>query len=342
MVHRDYAIIYVNHLKGMKTMDKIFASKLKCGDEIRVISPSSSIERVGGFEDNLISKKRLEDLGFKVTFGKHILENDSLYSSSINSRIFDIHEAFSDKNVKGVLTTIGGLNCNELLPYIEWDLIKQNPKMFIGYSDTTSLHNAIRAKTGLITYYGPSYSSFKMDELQEFQTQSWINAMKNKNYVLEPSDLWTSDLWFDKTITRSPKKTKWKIYNHGEAKGVITGGNIQTYNLQAGTNFLPEVEAPILFLELSEGGMPLEFSRYLAQILEIHTDISGLVIGRFPTDTEISEEKLHYILDKFPILKTVPVVYDVDFGHTQPIFTFPLGGVAEISTDSMVIQILQG
>ncbi len=324
------------------TMDKIFASKLKYGDEIRVISPSSSIERVGGFENNIISKIRLEDLGFKVTFGRHILENDRLYSSSINSRLSDIHEAFSDENVKAILTTIGGLNCNELLPYIDWNLIKQNPKMFIGYSDTTSLHNAIRAKTGLVTYYGPSYSSFKMDELQEFQTQSWIKAMKNKNYTLEPSDLWTSDLWFDKSITGSPKKTKWKIYNHGEVKGVITGGNIQTYNLQAGTKFLPEVESPILFLELSEGGIPLEFSRYLAQILEIHTDVSGLVIGRFPTDTEISEEILYYILDKFPILKTIPVIYDVDFGHTQPIFTFPLGGIAEISTDPMVIQISQG
>lgn len=342
MVLYSYNTTYVNYLKVTNTMDKIFASKLKYGDEIRVISPSSSIERVGGFEDNIISKIRLEDLGFKVTFGRHILENDRLYSSSINSRLSDIHEAFSDENVKAILTTIGGLNCNELLPYIDWNLIKQNPKMFIGYSDTTSLHNAIRAKTGLVTYYGPSYSSFKMDELQEFQTQSWIKAMKNKNYTLEPSDLWTSDLWFDKSITRSPKKTKWKIYNHGEVKGVITGGNIQTYNLQAGTKFLPEVESPILFLELSEGGIPLEFSRYLAQILEIHTDVFGLVIGRFPTDTEISEEILYYILDKFPILKTIPVIYDVDFGHTQPIFTFPLGGIAEISTDPMVIQISQG
>lgn len=342
MVLYSYNTTYVNYLKVTNTMDKIFASKLKYGDEIRVISPSSSIERVGGFEDNIISKIRLEDLGFKVTFGRHILENDRLYSSSINSRLSDIHEAFSDENVKAILTTIGGLNCNELLPYIDWNLIKQNPKMFIGYSDTTSLHNAIRAKTGLVTYYGPSYSSFKMDELQEFQTQSWIKAMKNKNYTLEPSDLWTSDLWFDKSITRSPKKTKWKIYNHGEVKGVITGGNIQTYNLQAGTKFLPEVESPILFLELSEGGIPLEFSRYLAQILEIHTDVSGLVIGRFPTDTEISEEILYYILDKFPILKTIPVIYDVDFGHTQPIFTFPLGGIAEISTDPMGIQISQG
>ncbi|WP_285121396.1 S66 family peptidase [Lactococcus petauri] len=323
-------------------MDKIFASKLKYGDEIRVISPSSSIKRVGGFKDNLISKKRLENLGFKVTFGDHILENDNLYSSSISSRVSDIHDAFSDKNVKAILTTIGGLNCNELLSYIDWDLIKRNPKMFIGYSDTTSLHNAIRAKTGLITYYGPAYSSFKMNELQEFQTQSWIKAMKNKNYILEPSDLWTSDLWFDKSVPRNPKKTVWKIYNHGEAKGVITGGNIQTYNLQAGTKFLPQVESPILFLELAEGGVPLDFSRYLAQILEIHTDISGLVIGRFPTDTEISEETLHYLLDKFPILKTVPVVYDVDFGHTQPILTIPLGGEVKISTDPIVIQILQG
>ncbi|WP_338998031.1 S66 peptidase family protein [Lactococcus formosensis] len=266
----------------------------------------------------------------------------ALFRYSIAKSIAFLCSAFPYENVKAILTTIGGLNCNELLPYIDWNLIKQNPKMFIGYSDTTSLHNAIRAKTGLVTYYGPSYSSFKMDELQEFQTQSWIKAMKNKNYKLEPSDLWTSDLWFDKSITRSPQKTKWKIYNHGEVKGVITGGNIQTYNLQAGTKFLPEVESPILFLELSEGGIPLEFSRYLAQILEIHTDVSGLVIGRFPTDTEISEEILYYILDKFPILKTIPVIYDVDFGHTQPIFTFPLGGIAEISTDPMVIQISQG
>lgn len=210
MVLYSYNTNYVNYLKVTNTMDKIFASKLKYGDEIRVISPSSSIERVGGFEDNIISKIRLEDLGFKVTFGRHILENDRLYSSSINSRLSDIHEAFSDENVKAILTTIGGLNCNELLPYIDWNLIKQNPKMFIGYSDTTSLHNAIRAKTGLVTYYGPSYSSFKMDELQEFQTQSWIKAMKNKNYTLEPSDLWTSDLWFDKSITRSPKKQNGK------------------------------------------------------------------------------------------------------------------------------------
>lgn len=213
MVLYSYNTTYVNYLKVTNTMDKIFASKLKYGDEIRVISPSSSIERVGGFEDNIISKIRLEDLGFKVTFGRHILENDRLYSSSINSRLSDIHEAFSDENVKAILTTIGGLNCNELLPYIDWNLIKQNPKMFI-----------------------------------------------------------------------------------------------------AGTKFLPEVESPILFLELSEGGIPLEFSRYLAQILEIHTDVSGLVIGRFPTDTEISEEILYYILDKFPILKTIPVIYDVDFG----------------------------
>lgn len=197
-------------------------------------------------------------------------------------------------------------------------------------------------KLGLLLITALPYSSFKMNELQEFQTQSWIKAMKNKNYILEPSDLWTSDLWFDKSVPRNPKKTVWKIYNHGEAKGVITGGNIQTYNLQAGTKFLPQVESLILFLELAEGGVPLDFSRYLAQILQIHTDIKGLVIGRFPTDTEISEATLHYLLDKFPILKTVPVIYDVDFGHTQPIFTFPLGGVAEISTDSMVIQILQG
>ncbi|MCT4413348.1 S66 family peptidase [Leuconostoc pseudomesenteroides] len=299
--------------------------KLKKGDEIRIISPSSSMERVGGFEENLIAKQRLENLGFKVTFGKYILENDEFYSSSIASRVSDFHDAFSDKNVKAIMTTIGGFNSNELLTHIDWDIVRSNPKMFFGYSDTTSLHNAIRAMTHQITYYGPCYSSFKMDELQEYQTAEWLKASLNDSFKLEPSDVWTSDLWFDTTLPRHPLVNKWKAYNSGEATGISTGGNIQTYCLQAGTPFFPETKDPIVFIEQAEGGEPLEFSRELAQILQVHTDIKALVIGRFPTVNAMNEEKLHLVLDKFSILKKIPVIYDLDFGHTQPIFTVPLG-----------------
>lgn len=305
--------------------------KLKKGDEIRIISPSASIERVGGFEENLIAKKRLENLGFRVTFGKHILENDEFYSSNVSSRVSDFHDAFSDKNVKAIMTTIGGFNSNELLTHIDWDIVRSNPKMFFGYSDTTSLHNAIRAVAHQITYYGPCYSSFKMDELQEYQTTEWLRAALNDSFDLEPSDVWTSDLWFDKSLPRHPLTNKWKVYTLGEATGISTGGNIQTYCLQAGTRFFPETQNPIVFIEQAEGGSPLEFSRELAQILQIHNDIKALVIGRFPTVNAMTDEKLQSVLDKFPILKKIPVIYDLDFGHTQPIFTVPLGQSIKVS-----------
>lgn len=326
-------------------MDKIFAKKLETGDEIRIISPSSSMQRVGGFDENLIAKIRLENQGFKVSFGAHILENDQFASSTIASRVADLHDAFLDTNVKMIMTTIGGFNSNELLPYIDWNIIRNNPKIFIGYSDITSLHNAIRAQTGLVTYYGPCYSSFKMDELQDFQTEAWLKAVTQSTYDLKPSSVWTSDLWFDASLPRKPMANQWKVYHHGQASGTATGGNIQTYYLQAGTKFLPHVEKPILFLEEAEGGGGLEFSRELAQILQLHGDIKALVIGRFPLVNKMSETELHAILNKFPILKRIPVIYDVDFGHTQPILTFPLGGKIAVNTQDageVKITILQG
>lgn len=310
--------------------------KLKIGDEIRIISPSSSLDRVGGFENNLVAKKRLERLGFKVTFGNHIAENDCFFSSSIADRVADLHDAFLDKNVRAILTTIGGFNSNELLPYIDWHIIESNPKIFMGYSDITSLHNAIRAKTGMITYYGPSYSSFKMDELQEFQTDQWLKAVQNETYSLKASHVYTSDLWFDPRRPRKLIDAKWKLYHRGLAEGTITGGNIDTYYLQAGTDYLPQISNPVLFLEMAESpeeDSRLVFSRELAQVLQIHSDIQGLVLGRFPTVNHMADESLIAILNKYPLLQTIPVIYNVDFGHTQPIFTFPLGGQIRILAD---------
>ena len=102
--------------------------KLTPGMHIRVVSPSSSIEHIGGFEANLAATERLEKLGFTVSFSEHYLENDMLGSASIESRVADIHAAFADESVDAILATIGGFNCNELLPYLDFELIAKNPK----------------------------------------------------------------------------------------------------------------------------------------------------------------------------------------------------------------------
>ena len=311
--------------------------RLKKGDHIRVVSPSSSIERIGGFEANVAAKKKLEALGFRLSFSEHYFENDIFDSAPIASRVADLEAAFANETVDAILTTIGGFNCNELLPYLDFDLIAQNPKIFCGYSDTTALLNAIYAKTGIQTYMGPSYSSFKMREGQDYQTQAWLNAVTQDSFTLEPSEEWSSDAWYIPDAPRTFFPTDWKVYNPGQASGVAIGGNLSTFALLHGTEFAPKPDKYILFLEEAEEDHYVEFTRHFAALLQVYPNPQAVLIGRFPKETEMTEEILLTILDKHPILKKVPVLYDLDFAHTQPLFTITIGGQVEIDTKTFSI-----
>ena len=313
--------------------------KLKKGDHIRVISPSLSIQAIGGFDANVRAKEKLEELGFDVSFSSNYFEHDLFDSASIASRVEDLHEAFVDPSVDAILATIGGFNCNELLPYLDYDLIAQNPKIFCGYSDTTALLNAIYTKTGMQTYMGPSYSSFKMKESQEYQSQSWLKAVTQDDYDLVPSKEWSSDPWYDPTQPRHFMPTEWKVYNAGKASGTIIGGNLSTFSLLRGTPYAPQAENYILFMEEAEGYPPEHFLRELAALLQAYPNPQAVIIGRFPKECEMTEEILLAILDKHPLLKTIPVLYDVDFAHTQPLFTITIGAQATLDTDEMVIHV---
>ncbi len=313
--------------------------KLKKGDHIRVVSPSSSIEHIGGFEANLVAKEKLEELGFDLSFSSNYFEHDLFDSASIASRVEDLHEAFVDPSVDAILATIGGFNCNELLPYLNYDLIAQNPKIFCGYSDTTALLNAIYAKTSMQTYMGPSYSSFKMEAGQAYQTEAWLRAMTQDDYDLVPSKEWSSDPWYDPTKPRHFMPTEWKVYNAGSALGTIIGGNLSTFSLLRGTPYAPQAENYILFVEEAEGYPPEHFLRELAALLQAYPNPQAVIIGRFPKECEMTEEILLTILDKHPLLKNIPVLYDVDFAHTQPLFTITIGTQATLDTDEMVIHV---
>ena len=313
--------------------------KLKKGDHIRVVSPSSSIEHIGGFEANLVAKEKLEELGFDLSFSSNYFEHDLFDSASIASRVEDLHEAFVDPSVDAILATIGGFNCNELLPYLNYDLIAQNPKIFCGYSDTTALLNAIYAKTSMQTYMGPSYSSFKMEAGQAYQTEAWLRAMTQDDYDLVPSKEWSSDPWYDPTKPRHFMPTEWKVYNAGSALGTIIGGNLSTFSLLRGTPYAPQAENYILFVEEAEGYPPEHFLRELAALLQAYPNPQAVIIGRFPKECEMTEEILLTILDKHPLLKNIPVLYDVDFAHTQPLFTITIGAQATLDTDEMVIHV---
>lgn len=133
----------------------MIASKLKPGDEVRVIAPSRNLTEVRhDVHHHAVDFWRKE--GFNLTFSKNSREVGKFHSSSIASRVEDIHEAFSDPNVKMVITCLGGFNCNQLLRHLDYDLIAKNPKILCRFSDITALNNAIYAKTGLVTYHGPT------------------------------------------------------------------------------------------------------------------------------------------------------------------------------------------
>lgn len=315
--------------------------KLTSGDEIRIVAPSRSA-CILSEEGIQMAKERLEQLGFTVSFGRHVFEKDLQNSTSIEHRVEDLHDAFSDKQVKGILSVIGGFNSNELLPYIDYELIKKNPKIFCGFSDITAIANAITAKTGMVTYSGPHFSSFQMVKGQEYQTHFFTQClMQDAPFELKPSSEWSDDAWYLDQENRNFEDTSWKTYQAGTAGGNLWGGNLCTLNLLQGTAYMPNLENAVLFVEDDEMTIPETFARDLTSLLQTVKSLKALVIGRFQRASKMSEEQLLFILDKHPILKEIPVLYDVDFGHTQPMFTFPIGGEVLVDASAGELKLVR-
>lgn len=321
--------------------------KLKAGDEVRIIAPSRSMVILG--EDcKKIATERLEALGLKVTFGKYVMEADEDYlCASIEHRAEDLNEAFRDKNVKAILTVIGGFNSNQILDYIDYELIKQNPKIFCGFSDITALSNAIHSKTGLVTYSGPHYSSFGMQKGFEYELEYFKKMFFQENeFELEPSKEWSDDLWFiDQENREFITNDGMYIINEGTAEGDIVGGNLCTLNLLQGTEYMPDIEGKVLFLEddnMAGKIYLMEFDRNLQSL--IHTkefqNIQAIVLGRNQKGCEMTKEKWTKMIKNKPELKNIPVIAGADFGHTTPIFTFPIGGHVKLEAVNGKIKLL--
>lgn len=316
--------------------------KLKKGDEIRVVATSRSLAIISKNSIQL-AINRLGGLGFKVTFGKNVNERDEFGSSSIKSRVEDIHDAFRDRNVKGILSVVGGYNVNQILNYLDYDLIKKNPKILCGFSDITALQNAIYKKTGLVTYSGPHFSSFGMAKGFEYYLEYFKKAVIEKGAItINPSQNWSDDAWFiDQENRNFIKNSGPFIIKEGDAEGTIIGGNLCTLNLLQGTRFMPSLKDKILFIEDDEDSKPENFDRDLQSLIhQSHfSKIKGIVIGRFQKNSEMTKEKLIKIIEDKMDLDHIPIIADADFGHSQPIITFPIGGKVKILARGKEIKI---
>lgn len=320
-------------------------SKLQKGDGVRVITPSRTMDLPFITDDiKSLAIRRLEALALEVSFGKHLLEKNIFNSSSIDSRLEDIHDAFRDPTIKMILTVIGGYNSNELLPYLDYELIKNNPKILCGYSDITALQNGIYAQTGLVTYSGPHF--FDFGEQQGFEyTQEYFEKcfFQSDPYQISASTSWTNDKWGNCQLNRTVlPNSGWYVLNAGHITGTLIGSNLITFHSLLGSAYLPSFKDAIIFLEEDEEESLFSFNRNLTSLtLQSNFDqVKAIVFGRFQPESGITMESLQAIVQNNPRLQKIPIIGGLDFGHTTPRLTLPIGGVVTISANTESVQVV--
>lgn len=330
--------------KKEKTMLKIIPNKLQKGDKIMVVAPSRGLKLIGQ-DCREIALQRFRDMGLNVVFAPNTTDENwnEQGCGSIEQRAADIMTAFSDPSVKAIFTVIGGFNSNQILQHLDYEIIKKNPKIICGFSDITALLDAIHSQTGLEVYYGPHFSSIGMAFGCEY-TLSYLQKIlfTDDEFEVIAAENWSDDLWFLDQQKRTFIKNDgfWNIHN-GRAEGTIVGGNLCTFNLLLGTPYRPPfVPNTILFIEDDGSSSAMVFDRNLQALCHQpdFANVAALVIGRFQKSSEITRPMLEFIINNKPELKNLPVLANVDYGHSTPIITIPLGGTARLENGRLWLK----
>ncbi|MBN9397830.1 LD-carboxypeptidase [Candidatus Saccharibacteria bacterium] len=299
--------------------------QLKKGDEIRVIAPSRSLDVTNYKREYTRAQKRLESLGYIVTFGKSIEAVLHFGTATKEDRANDFNDAYRDKNVKLVMALSGGWSANEILPLIDWEAVVANPIPLIGFSDITVLINALYVKAGVSCFLGPNFSTIGRMPEWRYTLRAFNAAMQAVPTLLQKSDRWAE------YGQRRYKTTAWKTFTIGEVEALALGGNLGTFYLLQGTPYQPCFKEPFIFLleDDDEAGeyTAREVSRRFESLLQLpgfRQNLKGLVIGRFQKGSAVKPRDIESILQS-KNLGQIPIVYNVDFGHTLPMVTIPIG-----------------
>ncbi len=306
---------------------------LKPGDEIRIVAPSNSW-RAKDAGRYLRGKRRLEQAGFKVSFASNVRKVERFQTASLADRVADLTAAYRDPNVKAILALDGGYSANTLLDRLDWQLVAANPKPLIGFSDVTVLVNALYAQTGQVQYLGPTLFRLGLQGGNEYTLERFLKVMGGGERGLQRSRFW-SDL-SDKSWRRTPA---WQVVQVGSGEGVVVGGNLGSLYLLQGTPYMPRFDQPtILAVEDDDepgAGSAREFGRRLESLLQqsgLRQNLRGVLIGRFQPASKVTRPDVAYLVRKLDIAG-VPVIAGMDFGHTIPMLTLPIGGRIAITAE---------
>ena len=341
-----------------KAMKLIKPKALKRGDKVAAISLSwgGAGELPARYEQG---KRQLQSVfGLEVVETKNALKSAQWIYDNPKARAEDLMEAFADKSIKAIISNIGGEDSTRILRHIDLDIIKQNPKIFLGFSDSSITH-FLCLKAGLSSFYGTSLlvgfaENTGMHQYQIDSINRTLFSAKPIGRVSPNYDGWTSEEldWSDASLQNTERKleksSNWNfLQGSGKVEGKLIGGCIEALESLKGTGFWPESKFwsdTILFFETSEDmPKPDYFRWWLRNYAEqgILQKANGIIVGR-PYNNEFVKEYNDELLKvlKEESLTDVPVITEMDFGHTCPTFTIPYGATAEIDSINKTFSIL--
>lgn len=319
-------------LKIDNTHPIIKPARLNKGDTLALVTPGSYISE----EELQQSIVNLQQLGFNVVYSDKLLLQKGYFSASDSERAEDLMNMFKRNDVNGIVCARGGYGCSRILPLLDFDVIKSNPKVLIGYSDVTALHLGIFKKTGLVTFHGPVATSTYNDFTKEYF----------ENILLNPEA--------ETVLTNSTSGEDENIYGvttlvNGEEEGILTGGNLSIIVSLIGTEFDADTKNKIIFLE-EIGEEPYRIDRMLTQMMQAgkFDEAAGVALGIFrncESKTENPSFEKSYTLmevlqDRLGSLN-IPVVYGMSFGHVKDKFTLPVGINAKLDADEQSITLIE-
>ena len=336
--------------------------RLSKGDTVAIVSLSSGMGGEPAFIHRYeIGKKRLETaFGLNVVTMPNALKGIEYLDNHPEARANDLMSAFKDSSIKAIICMIGGNDTIRLLDYIDFEVIRANPKIFMGYSDTTSNH-FMMYKAGLTSFYGPSIlAEFAENVAMHEYTKHYITKMlfePSSELPIEPSPLWTSEYleWANEENTKISRTMKKDdkgfelLQGTGIAQGRLLGGCIDVFPMIIGTKIWPAPEMwkdIILFMETSQDCPKPDDIKYLLRGMAaqgIFSRISGIVFGKPQNETYYEEYKhvLLQVVGKECGRSDLPILYNVNFGHASPICILPYGILAEIDCNCNSLRLLE-
>ena len=295
----------------MPSLPIIKGHRLQPNQTVGVIAPSSPVSQ----SDISEGLNLLESFPLKIKLGEHLFDRSNYLAGPDHDRVSDLHQMFSDPEIKAIFCARGGYGSARLLNKIDFDLVRKNPKIIVGFSDLTALFFAIYKKTGLVTIHGPTLSDLP-------KNKNWPNLSELITTYHRPRVLFKQE----------------RIINNGKARGILLGGNLSTLCSLLDTTFLPSFEGVILFLE-EKGESPYRLDRMLTQLLlsERLDRLSALVIGQIEDCGE--KEIIYNLLKERLAVLNMPVVTGLPVGHGNENISLPLGLPALLDTEKMILEI---